>query len=326
MYSRAKNIIKIIVGLLIAALIFYFMFKRIAYGWEGIAPHITSVNWFLMIVGVLVIEAGLMMAVPVWMYLASKLYNIHVPIRSALAIVFLPQASKYIPGKIWFLFGTVYMAKKLNIDSQAALTVLIILQLVHLVGAFSFGALIILLTGATILPAWVFAVFAVLCIVIMFPGVIHKIIGWGIRFGKKDTKVDIKIPVLKPGYIIIPLLLNICLWFLIGAGTLIAASSFIPDVKIGHLFTMSGTFSIAYAVGYISMITPAGLGVREGVFAAMLSPLYGETTASVIAIGARIWLTIAEFLQVVIAVALFGFRRLQKLSAEFKKNRSIPED
>jgi len=324
--SRIKNILKITVGLLIAALIFYFMFKRIAQGWEGIAPHLTSVNWGIMIVGVLIMEAGLMLAVPVWMYLASRLYNINVPIRSALAIVFLPQASKYIPGKIWFLFGTVYMAKKLDIDSQAALTVLIILQLIHLVGAFFIGALINLISGATVLPAWIFAVFATLCIVIMFPGVIHKIIGWGIRFGKKNKKIDIRIPVLKPGYIIIPLLLIICLWFLIGAGTLIAASSFIPDVKPEHLFTMSGAFSIAYAVGYVSMITPAGLGVREGVFAAMLSPLYGETAASVIAIGARIWLTIAEFLQVVIAIALFGYKRMRRLSPGFIKNSSLSDD
>ena len=48
------------------------------------------------------------------------------------------------------------------------------------------------------------------------------------------------------------------------------------------------------AAGYISFITPSGLGVREGVAYLLWAPLIGGATATIAALAMRLWLMLGE--------------------------------
>jgi len=62
------------------------------------------------------------------------------------------------------------------------------------------------------------------------------------------------------------------------------------------LIVHRGLYTAAYILGFISPIAPAGLGVREFTLAAFMVQLglANEADAALVAIAARLWLTIVE--------------------------------
>ncbi len=57
-----------------------------------------------------------------------------------------------------------------------------------------------------------------------------------------------------------------------------------------------GLFSLAWFLGYASLLTPSGLGVREGTIVLFLGPALGIPTATFLAIGSRLAIIVSEVL------------------------------
>jgi hypothetical protein len=57
---------------------------------------------------------------------------------------------------------------------------------------------------------------------------------------------------------------------------------------------MIGINSISWAGGLLSIVTPAGLGVREGISGVLLARVVAKPYPALIPLVARIWVTIAE--------------------------------
>jgi uncharacterized membrane protein YbhN (UPF0104 family) len=66
----------------------------------------------------------------------------------------------------------------------------------------------------------------------------------------------------------------------------------------GELSSYIAAYTAAYILGFISPIAPAGLGVREFTLAAFMTQLglANEADAALVAIGARLWLTVVELI------------------------------
>jgi len=55
-------------------------------------------------------------------------------------------------------------------------------------------------------------------------------------------------------------------------------------------------WAAAYVIGYLTLLTPAGLGVREGALALLLFAVMPQPAAAVIALVARLWMVLGEVL------------------------------
>jgi uncharacterized membrane protein YbhN (UPF0104 family) len=55
-----------------------------------------------------------------------------------------------------------------------------------------------------------------------------------------------------------------------------------------QLLISTGVFAVAWVIGFVTLISPGGLGVREAVLLAGLTPAYGAGTALGIAILYRL--------------------------------------
>jgi uncharacterized membrane protein YbhN (UPF0104 family) len=56
----------------------------------------------------------------------------------------------------------------------------------------------------------------------------------------------------------------------------------------------TGAFAGSYVIGFLALVAPAGLGVREGVFILMLDRVVGTPAAVALAVASRLLLTVAE--------------------------------
>ena len=86
-------------------------------------------------------------------------------------------------------------------------------------------------------------------------------------------------------YIVIILVQGIAFYFLVNA---------LLYVPLQHLVGLTACFSVAGALGTLSFFAPSGLGVREGILALLLSTYIISPVAVLIALLARIWVTLAE--------------------------------
>jgi glycosyltransferase 2 family protein len=102
-------------------------------------------------------------------------------------------------------------------------------------------------------------------------------------------------------------LLPVLLWFT--ASALIQGAAFFAlvrslyPVEFRLLPGIIGAYNGAWAAGFLSVIAPGGLGVREGALTMMLGPYITVPVAIISAAVARVWITLFE-----VAMALAGLR------------------
>jgi uncharacterized membrane protein YbhN (UPF0104 family) len=53
-------------------------------------------------------------------------------------------------------------------------------------------------------------------------------------------------------------------------------------------------YAAAYAAGFLALLTPAGLGIREGVLVVALAPVLPAGPALVVALVSRVWMMLVE--------------------------------
>ncbi|HVM54654.1 MAG TPA: lysylphosphatidylglycerol synthase domain-containing protein [Acidimicrobiales bacterium] len=92
--------------------------------------------------------------------------------------------------------------------------------------------------------------------------------------------------------------------------TLVAAS--LHTIDPSDLFRVTAAVNLGFVVGMVG-ITPAGLGVREGVVAALLAPRFGLGTAAAMSVAFRAWDFLFEL--VWIGIALTWERRTRRAGA-----------
>jgi uncharacterized membrane protein YbhN (UPF0104 family) len=74
---------------------------------------------------------------------------------------------------------------------------------------------------------------------------------------------------------------------------------------------MIGISAAGYVGGYLAVFVPGGLGVREGLYALLLTAYVPPPMAVAIAILCRLWLTACELLPVSLLVGRYGFADLR---------------
>lgn len=101
----------------------------------------------------------------------------------------------------------------------------------------------------------------------------------------------------------------ILLWGIFGSAFFLFIKGFYP-IATSQLFAVIGISAAAWCIGFLSFLTPSGLGVREGVLMLLLTRIgFPPVTATLIALLSRLWTLSAELL---IGGAAFGLYLRQK--------------
>jgi len=102
--------------------------------------------------------------------------------------------------------------------------------------------------------------------------------------------------------------------------TLVAAS--LHTIDGSDLFRVTAAVNLGFVVGMVG-ITPAGLGVREGVVAALLAPRFGLGNAAAMAVAFRAWDFVFELVWIGIAL-LWERRSRRNLTPACESSSPVP--
>lgn len=217
----------------------------------------------------------------------------------AARVYFLANLGRYLPGKLWQIAGLAFLAGERGVPPLAATGAAVLGQGLTLVGACLVGIVPLAAGGARrgpILPLWATALVMLAAGVLLVPPLFRRAVAWSFRLLRRTPPEG---TALDPLFGLRWIALYAVNWAVYGTAFWIFARAF--QVSAGALES-AGAFAAAYFVGYIAIFAPAGIGVREGVLAALLAGSLPAGEAMALAVVARIWTTAVE----VVPAAAFG--------------------
>ncbi len=199
---------------------------------------------------------------------------------------------KYLPGKVWAIAGMALMARQAGISPGAATGSAVILQAVSL----GSGAAVAALTGAAALERarpgatvalWLLLAAAVAGVaMLLWPPLLRRLL----RAAAPETAGEAAPPLAAVLYGVVA---NVTAWVGYGVALWLLARGLLPTAGLGIRAAIA-VFTASYLAGFLALIAPGGLGVREGLFILMLQGTLGIGAATALALASRVLLTVTE--------------------------------
>jgi glycosyltransferase 2 family protein len=276
-----------------AALVLFFAATSLATQWDKVGSRLTHIQfgWEWISIGSVIVLLIYALLIEGWRRVLGA-WDSHLPFSQASRIWFLSNLGKYVPGNIWSLTAMGVMARNRGLSAVAAAGSSVIMQTVSL----ATGTGIVMVTGATLLgqPLLVGASVLILVVVLLCaPGFRPPLTVWvGSLIGR-----DIAPPSVPATSIWTAAVASTLSWLLYGFAFQLFVRGLLGTAP-GEISSYIAVFTAAYILGFISPIAPAGLGVRELTLAAFMTQLglANEADAALVAIAARLWLTVVELI------------------------------
>ncbi len=280
----------------VIGLIFAFLLRNLYSSWNQISAYDWSLDYPAFAIACSLMLLASSFYAYLWKLILVRLGN-PLSYRKGFRIFFLSQLGRYIPGKIWGILGLVYLSGREGITqavSGASMILQLILQVVSGVMLF-----VLTLPFWKEIPAWS-GLYAVLLFFPLGLLLLHPtFLGRGLNFALRlvgQRPVDLN---WGYGYLLGQLALWGSFWIIQGLASyhLIKAISNSPP----PFPVVTGIFAIAWVVGFVSLLTPSGLGVVEGTLTLLLGfylPLY---MATIIALLSRLLRTAGDLIYAAIA-------------------------
>jgi uncharacterized membrane protein YbhN (UPF0104 family) len=212
------------------------------------------------------------------------------PVRAGARIWFLSNLARYVPGNVWSFVGAVELARREGVARPVTLAVMAYTQVLSVGVALLAGLPVLLAEWARLgRPALLGAV-AVAVVAGAAAAFRRQLLALVRRRLPGLAGTDL---VPSPGTIALLVVGYAAYWAVTGlafAALVASAHRLAP----GDVPLVVAAFAAAYAVGFLSLLTPAGLGVREGVLVVALSPVLPAGPALVVALVSRVWMMVAE--------------------------------
>ncbi len=202
------------------------------------------------------------------------------------AISWVPQVGKYLPGRVAAMAGTVWMLRRRGIRESISVSLPLLLSgMSVLVGTIIAMPLVLResehlqISGARMVGV----VVLVGLLICLHPRVFQVVMNAGLRLLRRQP-LDVA-PRL--GSYVGPLALVAVSWGLGGVSLWALAASLTP-LGPGMIPRFVEFGAMAAVFGFLVPVATAGLGVREGVFLAVLAPVVGASNAAIVTIAARL--------------------------------------
>jgi hypothetical protein len=276
-----------------AAAVLFFAATSLATQWDKVGSRLSDIQfgWEWISVATALVLVAYALLIEGWRRVLGA-WDSHLPFRQASRIWFLSSLGKYVPGNIWSLTAMGVMARQRGLSAVAAAGSSVIMQMVSLVT----GAAIVMVTSAKLLgqPLLVGAAVLVLVVVLLgAPRFLPPLAVWvSTLIGR-----DIAPPSVPATSIWTAAVASALSWLFYGLAFQLFVRGLLGTAP-GEISSYIAVYTAAYILGFISPIAPAGLGVRELTLAAFMTQLglANEADAALVAIAARLWLTIVELI------------------------------
>jgi hypothetical protein len=303
-----KKILSASIKAVLTGVILYFVFVQLKDNWQQIVHYQWHLNITLLVASLILHLVTFALFAWVWCRLMTG-FGHEVPLRHGFKVAYIANLGRYVPGRIWPIFGMLYVANQIKIPKETAVTSWGIAQIyaippslaVALAGMWLYPELLSGDWGTYLknqLPLLTTVTVAMSACLLFLPKLVVALLNWIlVRFKRPTVAFDLSVgraALIYVGYL--------ACWTLYGVAFWVFLRSLSPDHAMG-IGPAIAAFVTAYQTGYFMIFTPGGLGTRELVLSATLAPFIGPASVG-IAITARVWNTISDVIVSVIAIKI----------------------
>lgn len=308
MYKHLRNPthLRKIIGILIALGILYFLGRKLALNWQDVSNYSWKFHlpWLFVSLTILCL-CSLLTVFPCLAFWRQR--GIQISYYQGFQIFYLSNLGRYLPGKIGLFLGFIYCCQRVGISKTEAF-----LGFAFRVGFTTLSGILISLCLYLLSPVGRYVVFIERTVHAVSILLIVCLCGIAIcicfrkkiaRFVSKKSGQVSRLPKISGLQFLHFFLVYLILWCGVGIAFFLFVKSLSP--LEWHLIPeMIGIYVMAWTVGFLSFITPAGLGIREGALSFLLLTFLPEATAIFVALLSRFWYLTVELALVGIIILL----------------------
>jgi hypothetical protein len=273
--------------------------------WEEVRTYHWSFNYPLLALSLGVMLASLFLYAWQWRFSLQRL-GASIGFIKVLRTYFIGNLGRYIPGKVWQFLGWFYLFEQEGVSPVQTLTSIAVNQVIQNMAGLALAFVVLTGLRSTELSGrlWPFLIVIPLGLVVIQPSVLEKLLNWGLRLFKRGP-VTIELTAWDLARFAA---LHLLCWLGYGLAFYLFIRALYP-VPLERLPALVGIFAGAWVIGFLSLLAPGGLGVREGILAYLLGFYLPSHVAIVVTLLSRLWVTAAELIGTALA---FGFDGLEE--------------
>lgn len=268
--------------------------------WHGIRTAFAQMGPAAAVGSLLCALVGLYCSSRCWRALLRGLGS-PLPERPATRVFFLSQIGKYLPGSVWTFLAQMELGRDLGVPRRRSAVAGVLFVGMHtLTGLVVAAATLPLVSPEAVRRyAWALAL-APVGMVILYPGVLNPLVGFLLRLVRRPGLEE----PLRGGAMLRAAGWLLVMWSLYGVSTLLLAAPLGIEHGQQAYFVAVGAYALSWAAGFLVVIAPAGLGVREAAMVLTLSRVMPLADAAAVAAASRVVQTAGDGLWALIAVCL----------------------
>lgn len=292
----ARRVVVWLVTLAVVALVLWRASSQLAGQWDTVRARAGALrpDWLLVAASMLLVLATYAVLVHAWRSLVAA-WGSQLAFWPASRIWAVSNLGRYIPGKVWSIAVMGLLSRQAGVSAGAASGAAVAGTLVNIAAGFS----VMLVAGMPVLRsvapggAGVALAVAVLATVglLLMPVALTP----ALRVAARLLKRDVPVREAPPRVLWLVVLANIAAWVGYGVAFRVLALSLAPG-SAGNWLEYLAVFTGSYLVGYLALVIPGGIGVREFALVGSLTALGLATPveAWLLAAVSRLWLTVLE--------------------------------
>ncbi len=310
--STAKKVGKRLLQIGLPVLIIGFFLYQVKNNWSALTAQSFHLNVWLLLLAFLGFVCQEISYGLIWQAVLGRL-GARLGLRASLRIYLASEFVRYIPGNVWHVLTRIIWVGKYGVSRPVAFASMAIELTTKLAAGVLVFAVSLLFwhdldtLGKLTEQRIVFALGAGTILglgIILYPPVLNWLLNLGLRVLKREP---IKLTLRYRDVLIVTLAWGVS-WFIAGSAFFVLLMALWSNTPLIAWPICIGIYALAWDIGFVSFITPSGLGFREGAIVGLFAlalPLPG-VLATIIALLSRLVSTVAELLCVSIAYVSGG--------------------
>ena len=292
----ARRALVWLVSLAIVALVLWLATEQLAGQWNEVRARAGALrpDWALVLCSVLLVLATYALLAEAWRRLVAA-WSAPMSFADALRIYLVSKLGVYIPGRVWQVAAMGLLARQAGVAAGAASGAAVAGTLINLAAGFA----VVLVAGTPVLRAVapggadvaVAIAVAASAALLLLPALLAPTL----RVAARVLRRDVPVREAPPRVLWLVAAANVAAWVGYGLAFRVLAMALVPG-SAGNWLEYLAVFIGSYLAGYLALVVPGGLGVREVAMVSALTTLglASPVEAWLLAAVSRLWLTVLE--------------------------------
>ena len=275
----------------LAIAVTWFAIDRLRGQWGDVASTAQDLEprWGIVLASCAVVLATYAILIQTWRVVVMG-WGERIGYVEAARIWTVSNLGRYVPGKVWQLGAMAYLAQQRGVSGIVAAGSALVVTVINLIAGFVVAAA----TGADLLgfsTASLVLIAAAAGGILFAPAVIPALVRLAARVLGREADAIPRLPARTIWFAVIA---SGAAWVMYGIAFRLLAVGVLGSAP-GATSLYVAVFTGSYVLGFVVLIAPAGLGVREvSMGAALANAGFAVSAATILVIVSRLWLTVLE--------------------------------